>query len=203
MLKCDALQRAERILPNQKTAVFGFIATLVAVGGLFLSHASADGPELCKAAPPLTLSKLLQAPANAAADWEALRGKVVVLEFWATTCGPCRESIPHWNELVAAFKPKPVQFIAVTDEEQGAVLMFLKQTPIRSWVGLSKAGQSLRGAYRIQGIPTSVIVNQRGIVVAVVHPAALEPTHIQEVLRTGKSSLPPPAQLFAWSLSDF
>jgi hypothetical protein len=45
-------------------------------------------------------------------------------------------ALPHWNELLDAFKDKPVRFIAITDENQQVVENFLKQTPIHSWVGL-------------------------------------------------------------------
>ncbi len=158
--------------------------------------ARGDGPEVGQDAPPLKLAKLLQAPEGTNVDWQTLRGKVVVLEFWSTSCGPSRDCIPYWNELAAKFKRKPVQFIAITDEQEEPVVAFLQQTPIHSWVGL---GKSMCCAYHIQGIPTAVMVNQWGTVVAVVHPAALEPMHIQEVIRTGKSSLPAPVQLFAVS----
>src|SRR5262245_37427861 len=80
--------------------------------------------------PPLQLEKVLQAPAGARASWDALQGKVVVLEFWATWCGPCITAIPHLNELADAFKDKPVQFIAITDEDEKVVAPFLKRKPI-------------------------------------------------------------------------
>jgi|ERR1022692_2643340 thiol-disulfide isomerase/thioredoxin len=96
-----------------------FLAALVVFAVLSPCNASINGPELKKPAPPLNLSNVLQAPADASANLEALRGKVVVIDFWATWCGPCRKSIPHWNELVDGFKGKPVQFIAITDEDEG------------------------------------------------------------------------------------
>ena len=121
----------------------------------------------------------------------------VLVNFWATWCGPCKKSIPHWNELVDAFKGKPVQFIAITDENEQVVAEFLKRTPIHSWVGLDGVGQSTRDRYRIEGIPTTVIVNQKGVVVAVTHPALLQSKHIEEAITTGTSSLPPPAERVA------
>jgi thiol-disulfide isomerase/thioredoxin len=179
----------------------GFLAVLVSFASVATLTASVNSPELGKAAPPLNLTEILQAPTDASVSWEALRGKVVVIVFWATSCTPCRESIPHWNELVDTFKGKPVQFLAITDENEQIVAAFLERTPIHSWVGLNGVGQSTHDAYHIQGIPTTVIVNQRGVTVAVTHPAQLEPKDIKEVLRTGKSSLPPPVELFAGSSS--
>jgi thiol-disulfide isomerase/thioredoxin len=154
--------------------------------------APGEGPEIGKPAPPLNLAKILQAPSDASAKWEALREKVVVVDFWATWCGPCRKSIPHWNELVDAFKGQPVQFIAITDENEQVVEAFLKKTPIHAWIGLDGLGKPMRDIYGIEGIPTTVLVNKKGIVVAVTHPATLQAKHITEILETDRSSLPPP-----------
>jgi len=179
-----------------------FMLAVVDMAAVAPCVAFGNGPEVGKPAPPLSLSKVLQAPPDASANWAALRGKVVVIDFWATWCGPCRKSIPHWNELLDGFKGKPVQFIAITDENEQVVKLFLKGTPINSWVGLEGVGQSMRDRYGIEGIPTTVIVNQTGAVVAVTHPAMLEPKHIQEVIDTGQSSLPPPADRAAVNAGD-
>ena len=45
---------------------------------------------------------------------DSLKGKVVVLEFWTTWCGPCVAAIPHLNELSEKYADKPVQFIAIS-----------------------------------------------------------------------------------------
>ena len=175
---------------------FGFKVALAAFAVLAPVAVLGTGPEVGKEAPPLSLSKILQSPAGASATWEALRGKVVVIDFWATWCGPCRKSIPHWNELVDTFKEKPVQFLAITDENEQVVKLFLKGTPIRSWVGLEGVGQSVRDRYGIEGIPTAVIVNQTGMVVAVkVRPPV--PNHepqTQSRLSTWQSNYTEPPQ---------
>ena len=175
----------------------GCVVGLVGLIGSATLTASVNGPELGKTAPPLHLSKVLQAPTGTTTSWEAFQGKVVVIAFWASRCEASRRSISHWNELVDTFKGKQVQFLAITDENEQVVADFLKRTPIHSWVGLEDAGQSMQDAYHIQGIPTTVIVNQKGVVVAVSHPARLEPNDLEEVLRTGKSSLPPPLEMVA------
>src|SRR5437870_3097657 len=51
----------------------------------------------------------------------ALKGKAIVLEFWATWCGPCVDSIPHLNELVDKFAGRPIEFLSVTDEDSAVV----------------------------------------------------------------------------------
>ncbi len=86
----------------------------------------------------------------------------MVLDFWATWCGPCVASLPHWNELALQFRDKPVVFIAISDENKDIVTSFLKRRTISSWVGLEGITQSTRDRYGIRGIPTTIIVNQEG-----------------------------------------
>ncbi len=62
-------------------------------------------PEKGTPAPPLDSLQLLQDPTGARADWASLKGKVVVLEFWATWCSPCVASLPHLNQLVESLDP--------------------------------------------------------------------------------------------------
>src|SRR4051812_2372285 len=63
-----------------------------------------------KAAPDLALKDWLNSKALTPAD---LRGKIVVLDFWATWCGPCIASFPHNNELAAKYAGQGVVFIGV------------------------------------------------------------------------------------------
>lgn len=93
-------------------------------------NASSKPPTRGKAAPPLRLTKLIQALPSAHADWNPLRGKVVVLECWGTWCAPCIASIPHLNQLVAAVKPEKVRFIFIDDEDPKTILSFLEKKPI-------------------------------------------------------------------------
>src|SRR5271156_4073363 len=106
------------------------IALAVACAGMALSQAAVANknlPVVGKAAPELSLTQLMQAPAGASADWAGLRGKVVVLEFWATWCAPCIGEIPVLNALNAAVDPSKVQIVSVDDEDPAVVQAFLKK----------------------------------------------------------------------------
>src|ERR1017187_75968 len=131
-----------------------------------------DGPEVGQSAPALKLAQWLQAPPEASMGWPT--GKVVVLEFWSTECGPCVYYIPHLNELAEKFKDKPVQFIAVTDDEESVVRRFLKKTPINAWIGLgTEAGLGGETPYRVFAIPHTVIIDLHGRIAAITEPSTL------------------------------
>ncbi|HTH47420.1 MAG TPA: TIGR03435 family protein [Candidatus Limnocylindria bacterium] len=143
-------------------------------------------------APAFELEKLLQAPTNAPRRLADFRGSVVVLEFWATWCGPCVESIPHLNELAGQFRDRPVKFLALTDENEQVVSAFLRRRPSQAWIGLDGVGQSVRDSYGVTGIPTVFLINREGVIAAITYPGGLKAEHLEEVLASGKCSLPPP-----------
>ncbi|MGD0443614.1 MAG: redoxin domain-containing protein [Edaphobacter sp.] len=140
------------------------LITFVAIlpGAASLSAHPAKGTP----APPLDTLKLLQAPLGAKADWASLKGKVVVLEFWATWCSPCVASLPHLNQLVESLDPAKFQFISIDDEDLKAVQTFLTSKKMSGWVGVDASG-SVFGLYGVESRPTTVIVDGNGKIVAV------------------------------------
>lgn len=159
------------------------IASLVLASSLLLMPAAhfAEAVEPGATAPALGLEKLLQAAPGAVASWDALSGKVVVLEFWATWCGPCIGQIPHVNQLIEKFKDRPVQFISITDEDESIVGPFLKHRPMSAWIGLD-TNQSMLDAYQVFSIPHMVLVDKAGKIAAVVHPAQLSEQLLEDLL---------------------
>jgi thiol-disulfide isomerase/thioredoxin len=137
-----------------------------------------------KRAPKFGIEQLLQAPKGMAADWKSLEGKVVVLEFWATWCGPCIVSLPHLNDLVEKFKDKPVQFISVTNENRLVVERFLTERQIRGWIGLD-TDNSMMADYGVGSIPHVVVVDKTGTVRAITRPAKLSERFLTRLLGEG------------------
>src|SRR5438309_1150443 len=95
-----------------------FLLCLLAISA---QASSRNGPKVGQRPPLLSATALLQAPPGSKLDAEAVGGKVVILEFWATWCGPCVMAISHLNELAQKFKDKPVQFVAITAEDEATV----------------------------------------------------------------------------------
>ncbi len=110
------------------------------------------------AAPSLSFTKLLQAPAGAKVDWPALHGKVVVLEFWATWCAPCVAEIPILNSLQASVDPDKIVFLSVDDEDPAAVEKFLSRKPIKGWLGFDTTGKILE-RYHVEGRPATIVID--------------------------------------------
>lgn len=129
-------------------------------------------PTIGDRSPELGIEELLNAPPGTEATLESLRGKFVVLEFWATWCGPCVGAIPHLNQLHETYKDR-VRFISVTDEDRDIVGAFQENEPaIANWIGID-SDRSLFDAYKIRGIPTTIILDAEGQIVARTHPVQL------------------------------
>ncbi|MBI4423135.1 MAG: TlpA family protein disulfide reductase [Elusimicrobia bacterium] len=112
-------------------------------------------------APEVGIPQIVQGPVRSVASLKELRGSAVVLEFWATWCRPCRETLPHMNGLVSKFEGKPVKFIAVSNEDPETVAEFLKEFPMKAWVGLDRS-REVSEAFRVTGIPHVVLIDPFG-----------------------------------------
>jgi|tagenome__1003787_1003787.scaffolds.fasta_scaffold20937726_2 uncharacterized protein (TIGR03435 family) len=146
-------------------------------------------PRVGDVPPPIQFGSLLQAPEGARIDWESLKGKVVVLEFWATSCGPCVGAISHWNELADAFEKRGVVFVSITDEDQATIDEFLKKKPIHGWIGLDSTRTASK-SFGVDQIPYTLIVGTNGKIAAITYPTILKSIHLEKVLRGEESGLP-------------
>jgi thiol-disulfide isomerase/thioredoxin len=124
-------------------------------------------PLLGKQAPKFEITSLDGKPVSL----EALKGKVVVLDFWATWCGPCVAALPKITETTAKYQDKGVVFYAVNQQEEPSIIKeFLAAEKLKVPVALDADG-AVGAAFAVQGIPQTVVIDKQGKV-QVVHVGA-------------------------------
>jgi thiol-disulfide isomerase/thioredoxin len=144
-------------------------------------------------APDIAIGALLQAPRPSFSSLQEFRGEVVVLEFWATWCGPCVELLPHMNKLVQSFEGRPVRFISVTDETREAVEAFTKTHPMKAWIGLDPAGAAFK-AFGVDSRPQVFVIDPYGRIWIKIHPSFLYKSDIEDALKAPPPSVVSPAR---------
>ena len=129
----------------------------------------------------LKLDMLLQAPLEKINSVEELKGKVIMLEFWATWCVPCIKAFPHINELKSKFKDSDFEIIAITYETEEEVQKLLKKYALDTWIGINK-DKSLFSEYAVSGIPQTFLIDKSGIIVKRLRPWEVTEDKIKELL---------------------
>ncbi len=98
---------------------------------------------------------------------EETLGKVVLLNFWATWCGPCRVEMPFFERTYAEFKDEDFVVLAVDfDEPIEAVRAFKEELNLNFPILLDPGGEVQR-TYRVLGYPTSVLIDREGLIHAI------------------------------------
>jgi peroxiredoxin len=94
-----------------------------------------------------------------------LRGKVVLVNFWATWCPPCRKEMPDLNALYRQFSPQGLVILAISDEEATKVKAFVEERKI-DYPILLDPGDKVHTALAVEGIPKSFLYDRQGKLVA-------------------------------------
>ena len=94
-----------------------------------------------------------------------LGGQVVVVNFWATWCPPCRKEMPDLETLYKRFKNQGLVILAISDEEAGKVKPFVAQQKV-SYPILLDPGRKVHQLFEVEGIPKSFVYDRSGKLVA-------------------------------------
>jgi len=100
-------------------------------------------------------------------DLKALRGKVVLIDFWATWCGPCIAEFPNMKTLYAKYKKQGFEIVGLSiDRDRTSLESFMKKRKL-PWMILHERGEhpAVR-KYGINAIPQMMLVNRKGVVIS-------------------------------------
>ena len=98
-------------------------------------------------------------------DLQELRGKVVLVNFWATWCPPCRSEMPDLDALYRQFKDQGFVVLAISDEDVDKVQPYIDQSHY-SYPILLDPGRKVHEAFNIEGLPKSFVYDREGKLVA-------------------------------------
>jgi cytochrome c biogenesis protein CcmG/thiol:disulfide interchange protein DsbE len=127
--------------------------------GLFAGTPRPFVPEIGRPAPPLRLPLA----GGGEVDLAALRGKVVLINFWATWCTPCRAEMPAIERAYQAYRGRGFEVLAVdVQEREGEVAAFLKDLGVTFPSAIDRTGEAVL-AYRANALPTTFLIDREGI----------------------------------------
>jgi peroxiredoxin/outer membrane lipoprotein-sorting protein len=146
-----------RLLPSADEQLFSFDPQKVQAKPREQLRQQASTNSVGKAAPSFTLLDVVNKPLNLS----DLKGKVVLLDFWATWCVPCRAALPNLELLHRDFKEKGLLVLGVDTEEPKDQTAFMERFGY-TFRSLVDANERVKNLYAVGGIPATVLIDKDG-----------------------------------------
>ena len=141
------------------TAILGLILTTV----LLVAGCSAQGSQVGELAPDFQLSNL-EGQSISLSDF---RGKPVLINFWASWCGPCRYEMPFIQEVYEEWSASGLVVLAINKGESLSTAKDFMQSYNLSFPALLDINQDVALEYNIRGIPATFFIDKDGIIQAI------------------------------------
>lgn len=137
------------------------ILLMALIAAPVLAKAPANAAKTLPDAPAFTLTGL---KGDVALD--ALKGKTVLVDFWASWCGPCRQSFPWMNDLEKRYGGKGLAIVAVNlDKDREFANNFLAEVPASFTVAFDPSGKTAE-SYKVKAMPTTFLISPDGKLLA-------------------------------------
>lgn len=109
-------------------------------------------------------------------DLRKMKNKVVLIDFWATWCGPCRKALPEMKELHEKYASKGLEIVGISaDRNKETLENFIKKEEM-GWRQIFEGGSSDQPSYNkygVNGIPHVFLIGKKGKIIAQGHPMNL------------------------------
>jgi len=170
---------------KRRFLLFGAVAALAAAAGVLFNAWRLDGTGAKEGAAEAVMATRLadlQGQTQALSQW---RGKVLVVNFWATWCAPCREEIPAFIRLQDQYRAQGLQFVGIAIDQRDPVLAFIREFGINYPVllgGIETVEMSRQAGNRAGALPFTLIFDRSGKI-ATTETGGIKEARLQAIIK--------------------